>query len=212
MKDKKSIILYKSLMHYVKDTNHLVELCSKLNKSKFLAIDTEFIREKTYWPKLCLIQVFNGEDKIIIDPLEKKLDLKPFFKILSNNEIVKIFHSGRQDIEIFYNLTKKIPKNIYDTQIAAMVCGFGDSIGYENLVSQLLGKKIDKTSRLTNWSNRPLSKKQINYAISDVTHLYEVYPLIRDKIINNKRESWLKEEIKILISKKTYDKRLGLNI
>ena len=205
MKDKKSIILYKSLMHYVKDTNHLAELCSKLNKSKFLAIDTEFIREKTYWPKLCLIQVFNGEDKIIIDPLVKGLDLKPFFKILSNNEIVKIFHSGRQDIEIFYNLTKKIPKNIYDTQIAAMVCGFGDSIGYENLVSQLLGKKIDKTSRLTNWSNRPLSKKQINYAISDVTHLFEIYPLIKDKIINNKRESWFKEEIRILISKKTYD-------
>ena len=99
-------------MHYVKDTNHLAELCSKLNKSKFLAIDTEFIREKTYWPKLCLIQVFNGEDKIIIDPLVKGLDLKPFFKILSNNEIVKIFHSGRQDIEIFYNLTKKIPKII----------------------------------------------------------------------------------------------------
>ena len=171
-------------MHYVKDTNHLAELCSKLNKSKFLAIDTEFIREKTYWPKLCLIQVFNGEDKIIIDPLVKGLDLKPFFKILSNNEIVKIFHSGRQDIEIFYNLTKKIPKNIYDTQIAAMVCGFGDSIGYENLVSQLLGKKIDKTSRLTNWSNRPLSKKQINYAISDVTHLFEIYPLIMLSLIH----------------------------
>ena len=192
-------------MHYVKDTNHLAELCSKLNKSKFLAIDTEFIREKTYWPKLCLIQVFNGKEQIIIDPLAKDIDLKSFFEILNNKEIVKIFHSGRQDIEIFYNLTKKIPQNIYDTQIAAMVCGFGDSIGYENLVSQLLGKKIDKTSRLTNWSNRPLSKKQINYAISDVTHLFEIYPIIRDKIISNKRENWLKEEIKILISKKTYE-------
>ena len=192
-------------MHYIKETNHLNELCSKLNKSEFLSIDTEFIREKTYWPKLCLIQVFNGEDKIIIDPLAKDIDLKSFFEILNNKEIVKIFHSGRQDIEIFYNLTKKIPQNIYDTQIAAMVCGFGDSIGYENLVSQLLGKKIDKTSRLTNWSNRPLSKKQINYAISDVTHLFEIYPIIRDKIISNKRENWLKEEIKILISKKTYE-------
>ena len=192
-------------MHYIKETNHLNELCSKLNKSEFLSIDTEFIREKTYWPKLCLIQVFNGEEKIIIDPLAKDIDLKSFFEILNNKEIVKIFHSGRQDIEIFYNLTKKIPQNIYDTQIAAMVCGFGDSIGYENLVSQLLGKKIDKTSRLTNWSNRPLSKKQINYAISDVTHLFEIYPIIRDKIISNKRENWLKEEIKILISKKTYE-------
>ena len=192
-------------MHYIKETNHLNELCSKLSKSEFLSIDTEFIREKTYWPKLCLIQVFNGEEKIIIDPLAKDIDLKSFFKILNNKEIIKIFHSGRQDIEIFYNLTKKIPQNIYDTQIAAMVCGFGDSIGYENLVSQLLGKKIDKTSRLTNWSNRPLSKKQINYAISDVTHLFEIYPIIRDKIISNKRENWLKEEIKILISKKTYE-------
>ena len=192
-------------MHYIKETNHLNELCSKLNKSEFLSIDTEFIREKTYWPKLCLIQVFNGEEKIIIDPLAKDIDLKSFFEILNNKEIVKIFHSGRQDIEIFYNLTKKTPQNIYDTQIAAMVCGFGDSIGYENLVSQLLGKKIDKTSRLTNWSNRPLSKKQINYAISDVTHLFEIYPIIRDKIISNKRENWLKEEIKILISKKTYE-------
>ena len=128
-------------MHYIKETNHLNELCSKLNKSEFLSIDTEFIREKTYWPKLCLIQVFNGEEKIIIDPLAKDIDLKSFFEILNNKEIVKIFHSGRQDIEIFYNLTKKIPQNIYDTQIAAMVCGFGDSIGYENLVSQLLGKK-----------------------------------------------------------------------
>ena len=192
-------------MHYIKETNHLNELCSKLSKSEFLSIDTEFIREKTYWPKLCLIQVFNGEEKIIIDPLAKDIDLKSFFKILNNKEIIKIFHSGRQDIEIFYNLTKKIPQNIYDTQIAAMVCGFGDSIGYENLVSQLLGKKIDKTSRLTNWSNRPLSKKQINYAISDVTHLFEIYPIIRDKIFSNKRENWLKEEIKILISKKTYE-------
>ena len=192
-------------MHYVKETNHLNELCSKLNKSEFLSIDTEFIREKTYWPKLCLIQVFNGEEKIIIDPLAKDIDLKSFFDILNNREIVKVFHSGRQDIEIFYNLTKKIPQNIYDTQIAAMVCGFGDSIGYENLVSQLLEKKIDKTSRLTNWSNRPLSKKQINYAISDVTHLFEIYPIIRDKIVSNKRENWLKEEIKILISKKTYE-------
>ena len=122
-------------MHYVKETNHLNELCSKLNKSEFLSIDTEFIREKTYWPKLCLIQVFNGEEKIIIDPLAKDIDLKSFFEILNNKEIVKIFHSGRQDIEIFYNLTKKIPQNIYDTQIAAMVCGFGCLEPYSNLSS-----------------------------------------------------------------------------
>jgi len=191
-------------MHYVKDTKELTEICSKLQKSKILSIDTEFIREKTYWPKLCLIQVYNGFEKIIIDPLSSDIDLKPFFKILNNKEILKIFHSGRQDIEIFYNLTKKIPKNVYDTQIAAMVCGFGESVGYESLVSQILGRKIDKSSRLTNWSNRPLSSKQIDYAITDVTHLYDIYPIIKERVISNKRESWLKEEIKILISKKTY--------
>ena len=192
-------------MHYIKDTKELIKICSKLQKSKILSIDTEFIREKTYWPKLCLIQVYNGLEKIIIDPLSNGIDLKPFFKILNNKEIMKIFHSGRQDIEIFYNLTKKIPKNVYDTQIAAMVCGFGESVGYESLVSQTLSRKIDKTFRLTNWSNRPLSIKQIDYAIADVTHLYDIYPIIREKIILNKRESWLKEEIKVLTSKKTYD-------
>ena len=191
-------------MHYVKDTKELTEICSKLQKSKILSIDTEFIREKTYWPKLCLIQIYNGFEKIIIDPLSNEIDLKPFFKILSNKEILKIFHSGRQDIEIFYNLTKKIPKNVYDTQIAAMVCGFGESVGYESLVSQILGRRIDKSSRLTNWSNRPLTSKQIDYAITDVTYLYDIYPIIKERIETNNRESWLKEEIKTLTSKKTY--------
>ena len=191
-------------MHYVKDTKELIEICSKLQKSKILSIDTEFIREKTYWPKLCLIQIYNGFEKIIIDPLSNEIDLKPFFKILNNKEILKIFHSGRQDIEIFYNLTKKIPKNVYDTQIAAMVCGFGESVGYESLVSQILGRRIDKSSRLTNWSNRPLTSKQIDYAITDVTYLYDIYPIIKERIETNNRESWLKEEIKTLTSKKTY--------
>ena len=153
---------------------------------------------------MCLIQIYNGFEKIIIDPLSNEIDLKPFFKILSNKEILKIFHSGRQDIEIFYNLTKKIPKNVYDTQIAAMVCGFGESVGYESLVSQILGRRIDKSSRLTNWSNRPLTSKQIDYAITDVTYLYDIYPIIKERIETNNRESWLKEEIKTLTSKKTY--------
>ncbi len=192
-------------MHYVKESKQLKLLCSQFNNAKHLTIDTEFIREKTYWPKLCLIQIYDGKEKVIIDPLEKNLNLDPFFKILNNKKIIKIFHSGRQDIEIFYNLTKKIPKNIFDTQIAAMVCGFGDSIGYEALVSQILKKKVDKTSRFTNWSNRPLSKKQINYAISDVTYLFDIYPIIRDQIVKNNRENWLKEELTILTSKSTYD-------
>ena len=192
-------------MHYVKESKQLKKLCKQFNNAKHLTIDTEFIREKTYWPKLCLIQIYDGKEKVIIDPLEKNLDLDPFFKILNDKKIIKIFHAGRQDIEIFYNLTKKIPKNIFDTQIAAMVCGFGDSIGYDTLVSQILKKKIDKTSRFTNWSNRPLSKKQIDYAISDVTYLFDIYPIIRDQIVKNNRENWLKEELAILTSKSTYD-------
>ena len=192
-------------MHYVKDTKELTEICSKLQKSEILSIDTEFIREKTYWPKLCLIQVYNGFEKIIIDPLSSDIDLKPFFKILNNKEILKIFHSGRQDIEIFYNLTKKIPKNVYDTQIAAMVCGFGESVGYEKLVDKILNKKIDKSSRFSNWAKRPLTKKQLKYAIGDVTHLFEIYPILKREIEEIGRTDWLKDELKILLSENTYD-------
>ena len=192
-------------MELIKTNKELKEACKKLNKAKFITIDTEFIREKTYWSQLCLIQVCSGESEFIIDPLEEDIDLKPFIKILNKKSILKVFHSGRQDIEIFFKISGKIPSPIFDTQIAAMVCGFGDSVGYEKLVDKLLRKKIDKSSRFSNWAKRPLTNKQLNYAIGDVTHLFEIYPLLNDALKEKKRTRWLDEELKILTSENTYN-------
>ena len=192
-------------MELIKTNKELKEACKKLNKVKFITIDTEFIREKTYWSQLCLIQVCSGESEFIIDPLEEDIDLKPFIKILNKKSILKVFHSGRQDIEIFFKISGKIPSPIFDTQIAAMVCGFGDSVGYEKLVDKLLRKKIDKSSRFSNWAKRPLTNKQLNYAIGDVTHLFEIYPILNDALKEKKRTRWLDEELKILTSEDTYN-------
>ena len=192
-------------MELIKTNKELEEACKKLNKAKFITIDTEFIREKTYWSQLCLIQVCSGELEFIIDPLEEDIDLKPFIKILNKKSILKVFHSGRQDIEIFFKISGKIPSPIFDTQIAAMVCGFGDSVGYEKLVDKLLKKKIDKSSRFSNWAKRPLTNKQLNYAIGDVTHLFEIYPILNDALKEKKRTRWLDEELKILTSENTYN-------
>ena len=192
-------------MELIKTNKELEEACKKLNKAKFITIDTEFIREKTYWSQLCLIQVCSGELEFIIDPLEEDIDLKPFIKILNKKSILKVFHSGRQDIEIFFKISGKIPSPIFDTQIAAMVCGFGDSVGYEKLVDKLLRKKIDKSSRFSNWAKRPLTNKQLNYAIGDVTHLFEIYPILNDALKEKKRTRWLDEELKILTSENTYN-------
>jgi ribonuclease D len=192
-------------MELIKTNKELKEACKKLNKAKFITIDTEFIREKTYWSQLCLIQVCSSESEFIIDPLEEDIDLKPFIKILNKKSILKVFHSGRQDIEIFFKISGKIPSPIFDTQIAAMVCGFGDSVGYEKLVDKLLKKKIDKSSRFSNWAKRPLTNKQLNYAIGDVTHLFEIYPLLNDALKEKKRTRWLDEELKILTSENTYN-------
>ncbi|MDA9034463.1 ribonuclease D [Hyphomicrobiales bacterium] len=192
-------------MELIKTNKELEEACKKLNKAKFITIDTEFIREKTYWSQLCLIQVCSGESEFIIDPLEEDIDLKPFIKLLNKKSILKVFHSGRQDIEIFFKISGKIPSPIFDTQIAAMVCGFGDSVGYEKLVDKLLRKKIDKSSRFSNWAKRPLTNKQLNYAIGDVTHLFEIYPILNDALKEKKRIRWLDEELKILTSENTYN-------
>ena len=192
-------------MTLIKDTQSLFTFCKPLHETEFITVDTEFMREKTYWPELCLIQVAGPESFAAIDPQAADIELTPLFNLLNNANVTKVFHAARQDLEIFLHLMDELPKQVFDTQIAAMVCGFGDSIGYDTLVSQILKKKIDKTSRFTNWSNRPLSKKQINYAISDVTYLFDIYPIIRDQIIKNNRENWLKEELAIITSKSTYD-------
>ncbi|MDG2414348.1 MAG: ribonuclease D [Hyphomicrobiales bacterium] len=192
-------------MELIKTNKELKEVCKILTKAKFITIDTEFIREKTYWSQLCLIQVCSEDIEVIIDPLEDGIDLSPFIKILNKKSILKVLHSGRQDIEIFYKISGKIPYPIFDTQVAAMVCGFGDSVGYEKLVDRVLKKKIDKSSRFSNWAKRPLTKKQLHYAIGDVTHLHQIYPILNNKLKETKRTKWLDQELQVLTSEDTYN-------
>ena len=173
-----------------------------------MTIDTEFIRDKSYYAKLCLIQVAfpgNGKtDSTIIDPFESNLILDPFYDLLQKKSVIKVFHAARQDLEIFFTTAGVLPDPLFDTQIAAMVCGFGDQVAYETLVNKILNKHLDKSSRFTDWAVRPLSPSQINYALSDVTHLRKIYEFLNYQIIEGNRVSWLKEELDILKDPKTY--------
>ncbi len=175
-----------------------------LEKPEFITVDTEFMRERTYYPLLCLIQVASPENVAAIDPLAK-LDLSPFFKLLQDPNIMKVFHAAYQDVEIFYYLTNQVPSPLYDTQIAAMACGYGESVSYEALVNSLAKTSIDKGSRFTDWSHRPLSDRQIAYALGDVTHLRTVYLKLKTKLKETGREHWIADEIATLASIKTYD-------
>lgn len=192
-------------MNIITTTNELNEFCQTLAKSDFITVDTEFIRESTYWPELCLIQLASPQAEAIIDPLAKDIALQPFFDLMANEAIIKVFHAARQDIEIIYHLSGIIPSPLFDTQVAAMVCGYGDSISYEQLVSKTNGAHIDKSSRFTDWSHRPLSPKQLDYALADVTHLRDVYVKLHEQLKNNEREGWLNEEMAILTSPATYN-------
>ncbi len=191
-------------MKIITDTKALKKLCSTLAKGDYVCIDTEFLREKTYYPILCLIQVANDHDEAIIDPMADGIDLAPLFKLLKNEKVEKVMHGGRQDVEIFYNLDKTIPTPLFDTQIAGMVCGFGDQIGYENLIKRLLEQQIDKGSRYTDWSRRPLSEKQLSYAMADVTYLRDAYKKLKQTVADRGREHWVKEEMAILTAPATY--------
>ena len=191
-------------MNIITDTKALNDLCKALSKQEFVTIDLEFLREKTYYAQLCLIQIAGKKDAAIIDPLAPNLNLTSFFKLLQNKKVVKVFHSCRQDIEILYTLTDKVPDPIFDTQIAAMVCGFGESVSYENLVLKILNRPLDKTSRLSDWSKRPLTQTQLEYALSDVTHLVDIYEFMQEKLKKTGRLKWLDEENEILKDPKTY--------
>ena len=182
-------------MLLIEKTSDLKDFCNDLEKEEFITVDLEFMREKTYYAQICLIQVASKNTAAIIDPIAKDIDLSPFWEIMQNEKIVKVFHSCRQDIEIIHNMSGKIPHPLFDTQIAAMVCGFGDSVSYENLVNDLLGKKLDKTCRLTNWHLRPLDEKQLEYALSDVTHLVNVYEKLLEIMKQKNREHWIDDEI-----------------
>ncbi|MCQ2004669.1 ribonuclease D [Rhizobium sp. NRK18] len=186
-------------------TADLEAACQKLAKSEFVTVDTEFIRETTFWPELCLIQIANPSMEVLIDPLAKGLDLKPFFELMADASVVKVFHAARQDLEIIYNLGGLIPHPLFDTQVAAMVCGYGDSVSYDQLVARITGAHIDKTSRFTDWRHRPLSDKQLDYAIADVTYLRDVYMALKERLERDGRTSWLKEEMDILEAPETYD-------
>ncbi|MDC3075731.1 ribonuclease D [Paracoccaceae bacterium] len=195
-------------MSIIVNTQDLEAFCLRASRYPYVTIDTEFMRDKTYYAKLCLIQLAypdKGEDSFtLIDPLAEKISLKPFFELLAKESVIKVFHSGRQDLEIFFNKTGVLPKPIFDTQIAAMVCGFGDQVAYDTLVNQIVEKKIDKSSRFTDWSKRPLTDKQINYALSDVTFLRTIYEKLSEELNKSKRISWVKEEIDILNNPDTY--------
>jgi ribonuclease D len=189
----------------IETTAALEEACRALAQSDFITIDTEFLRETTFWPELCLIQMASPTLEILVDPLAKGLDLAPFFDLMANPKVVKVFHAARQDIEIIHHLGNLVPHPIFDTQVAAMVCGFGDSVSYDQLVNRIKGVQIDKSSRFTDWSRRPLSEKQLEYALADVTHLRDVYLFLKEQLEREGRALWLTEEMAILESAGTYD-------
>ncbi|EGP57444.1 ribonuclease D [Agrobacterium tumefaciens F2] len=189
----------------IETTAALAEACTELAKSEFITIDTEFLRETTFWPELCLVQMASPTLEVLVDPLAKGLDLTPLFELMANPNVVKVFHAARQDIEIIYHLGGLIPHPIFDTQVAAMVCGFGDSISYDQLVQKIKNVQIDKSSRFTDWSRRPLTEKQLDYALADVTHLRDVYLALKAQLEREGRSLWLTEEMDILESRDTYD-------
>jgi ribonuclease D len=189
----------------IETTAELEAACKELAKSEFVTVDTEFLRETTFWPELCLIQMASPTTEVLVDPLAAGLDLAPFFELMANTNVVKVFHAARQDIEIVVNRGNLIPHPIFDTQVAAMVCGFGDSVSYDQLVSKITGEHIDKSSRFTDWSRRPLSDKQLEYALADVTHLRDVYLTLKRQLEREGRASWVAEEMAILEARETYD-------
>lgn len=189
----------------ISTTAALRDACEKLAAAPYLTIDTEFLRETTFWPQLCLIQMAGPDLAVIVDPLAPGLNLAPFFALMAKPEVLKVFHAARQDIEIIFHLGGLIPHPIFDTQVAAMVCGFGDSVSYDQLVNRIKNVQIDKSSRFTDWSRRPLSEKQLDYALADVTHLRDVYAHLKAELEREGRTTWLADEMAVLESRETYD-------
>src|SRR5260221_7991556 len=185
-------------MKLITTTEELAAFCEALAGTEFIAVDTEFMRERTYWPKLCLAQVAGPEDAAAIDALAEGIDVAPIDELMANAKVLKVFHAARQDLEIFYLRMNKVPQPLFDTQIAAMVCGHGEAASYESLATKLAKAKIDKSSRFTDWSRRPLSERQITYALSDVTYLRMVYEKLKRELEKSGRISWIAEEMAVL--------------
>ncbi|MBB3998593.1 ribonuclease D [Aureimonas pseudogalii] len=186
-------------------TTALADACKTLAKAEFVTVDTEFIRETTFWPELCLIQMASDDLAVLVDPLAEGIDLAPFFALMADAGVLKVFHAARQDIEIIHKLGGLIPAPLFDTQVAAMVCGFGESIAYDALVARTSDGRIDKTSRFTDWRRRPLSPDQLEYALADVTYLRDAYRFLAKALEVEKREDWLEDEMAVLADPKTYD-------
>ena len=185
-------------MNLITDTDALVAFCAEQTGADFIAVDTEFLRDQTYWPKLCLVQIAGPTSVAAIDPLAPGIDLAALYALMEAPDLLKVFHAGRQDLEIFFHATGKVPAPIFDTQVAAMVCGFGESASYESLVSKLAKAAVDKSSRFTDWAYRPLTERQLIYALDDVIHLRTVYVKLRDQLAQTGREHWLETDMAIL--------------
>ena len=194
----------KAPMDLVSSKKDLAAACERLAQHPFVTVDTEFLRETTFWPKLCVMQMAGPDEAVVIDALADGIDLAPFFALMTNERVVKVFHAARQDIEICWHRAKVIPKPVFDTQVAAMVLGHGDSISYDQLVQRLTGDTIDKSLRFTDWSRRPLSAAQFDYAVSDVTHLRDIYLKLKADLDRGNRTEWVQEEMAILTAPATY--------
>jgi ribonuclease D len=188
----------------ITDTGALAAFCSRLSNAPFITVDTEFLRESTFWAQLCLVQMAGPDEAAIIDPLAPGIDLTPFYGLMADQRVTKVFHAARQDIEIFVKQAGAVPRPIFDTQVAAMVCGYGDQVSYDQLVHRITGHQLDKTSRFTDWSRRPLSGKQVAYAIADVTYLRDVYRSLSAQLERQGRTEWVAEEMAVLSDVDTY--------
>jgi ribonuclease D len=188
----------------ITNTEALASFCQRLASAPFITVDTEFIRESTFWAQLCLVQMAGPDEAAIIDPLAEGLDLAPFYALMADESVTKVFHAARQDIEIFVKQAGAVPHPIFDTQVAAMVCGYGDQVSYDQLVQRIAGKQIDKTSRFTDWARRPLTAKQIAYAVTDVTYLRDVYLSLSAQLARQGRTDWVAEEMAVLSDIETY--------
>ncbi|HEY8163516.1 MAG: ribonuclease D [Methylocystis sp.] len=192
-------------MSLLTTTDELAAVCDRFSRHPFVTVDTEFLRETTFWPKVCVIQAASPQEAVAIDALAEGIDLSPFFELMANPAVVKVFHAARQDLEIIWRLARLIPSPLFDTQVAAMVCGFGEQASYLELVKAITRANLDKSSRFTDWSRRPLSVAQIEYAIADVTHLRDIYTTLRARLERSNRLDWLADEMETLTSPATYE-------
>ena len=191
-------------MQLITTTTSLAEVCGRLQRHPFVTVDTEFLRESTYYPKLCVAQIASTDEAVVVDALADGIDLKPLFNLMADDNVIKVFHAARQDIEICWHAAGLIPAPLVDTQVAAMVLGYGDSIAYDQLVQRITGDSLDKSLRFTDWTRRPLSEAQLAYAISDVTHLRDVYVRLEADLKKRGRTEWMREEMRVLTSPDTY--------